>query len=61
MIVLFVNLEIQEAKYIVATFFGLILIYDFMKFLPYYNKWICVSYGALALIFEYTTILLALI
>ena len=32
-----------------------------MKFLPYYNKSVCVSYGALALIFEYTAILLALI
>ena len=33
--------------------------YDFMKFLPYFNKSICVAYGALSLTFEYTAALLS--
>ena len=33
------------------------MIYDFMKFLPYFKKSICIYYGALSLTFEYTALL----
>ena len=35
------------------------MIYDFMEFLPYFNKLICISYGTFSLAFEYTAILLS--